>query len=110
MAHADGGDGVTVIRRLAAMPPAIVPPAPGRFSTMNCWPRAGQPVGKNARGDICSAARSNPIKTWTGFGQSCANAEDAAAVSDTAIDATIQVRFTIALPCQAHLPHGARLL
>jgi len=53
----------------------------------------------------------NPIKTWTGFdGQSCANAEGAAAVNNTAIAATIQVRFTIALPCQAHLPHGARLL
>src|SRR6478752_3956879 len=91
------------------MPPAIVPPAPGRFSTMNCWPRASD--SPSARMRVATSVpppAPNPIKTWTGFdGQSCANAEGAAAVKNTAIAATIQVRFTIALPCRRTSPRGA---
>ena len=43
------------------MPPAIVPPAPGAiFDDELLAQDFGQAVGKNARGDICSAARSEP--------------------------------------------------
>ncbi len=61
MAHADGGDGVTVIRRLGGHAAGNRTAGTGAIFDDELLAQGfGQPVGKNARGDICSAARSEP--------------------------------------------------
>jgi hypothetical protein len=61
MAHADGGDGVTVIRRLGGHAAGNRTAGTGAIFDDELLAQGfGQPVGKNARGDICSATRSEP--------------------------------------------------
>src|SRR4051812_36740961 len=52
----------------------MTPPAPGRFSTVNCWPSA--PDRPSARIRVATSVpppAPNPTRIWTGFvGHSCA--------------------------------------
>src|SRR5512145_64599 len=56
------------------MPPAIVPPAPGRFSTTNCWPRTSDSLSAMMRVTMSVPPPApKPIRMRTGlFGQSWA--------------------------------------